>query len=339
MRDIFSIIVGIFSSASDKEKKSKGSALKQDLADKNIVDFFQESKNDKPRPKTSLYIKDNGVDDPDVDLAGADRSALDPQLKLQKYFRQAFQYRMVNSLEGTRLQFYADIIAGLTLTFSVVISILLLAGLSDTIVTAAAILSAIVTFLTGFSSYMGFQDRYEKHCMSSTQFATVQRDIYTILQTETDKGIADEITMLTTDFNNAREQMPIIQDDIIKGYLDEKGITLFPGKYICICLVFCFLCIFYSDLVLHSYSYPALTLIFLKTQTHTDIVEEMQWNESIEVVQDISRMKMSTKTSPNPNNNKLHIETMLRKRRRYQRMNQLKLQPRKRVVKYETGIL
>ena len=132
------------------------------------------------------------------------------------------------SLLGTRLQFSADLIAGLTLVLSVTISILLLAGLSESVITAAAILSAIVTFLTGFSSYMGYQNRYEKHCMSSTQFASVQQNIYTVLQTDTDKGIAENIGTLTTDFNNAREQMPIIQDDIVRQYVDEKGYALFP---------------------------------------------------------------------------------------------------------------
>jgi hypothetical protein len=61
--------------------------------------------------------------------------------------------------------------------------------------------------------------RYEKHTTASTKFATVQRNIYHVLQTESDSGIAKKLVQLTSDFNSAREVMPIVDNDVLASYL------------------------------------------------------------------------------------------------------------------------
>lgn len=295
--DVYNFFRALFKSVPSENEKSKEKVVeKQNLLNTGKVDFFKESlKTDQKRPRKAFYIKDNGVDDQDaLDDAGNDRSSLDPQLKLQKYFRQAFEYRMVNSMEASRLAIYADFIAAAALSLSAILSILLLSGQDDTLITVAALLSAIVTFLTGYSSYMGFAVRYEKHTTASTKFATVQRNIYNVLQTESDSGIAKKLTQLTSDFNSAREVMPIVDNDILTSYLDEENRALFP-----------------------------------------DIMEEMTWNESVEAIQDMSEMGLTTKTKLDPEKNKLHIETMVRKRRKFTKLNRLKVQPRKRIVEFK----
>jgi hypothetical protein len=160
--DVYNFFGGLFKSAAEHVENGKRKVVeKQNLLNTGKVDFFKESlKTDQKRPRKAFYIKDNGVDDQDeLDDAGNDRSSLDPQLKLQKYFRQAFEYRLVNTMEASRLAVYADCIAAAALSLSAIISILLLSGQDDTLITVAAILSAIVTFLTGYSSYMGFAVR------------------------------------------------------------------------------------------------------------------------------------------------------------------------------------
>jgi|AntAceMinimDraft_1070359.scaffolds.fasta_scaffold63410_1 hypothetical protein len=114
LKDISSSVAGLLSFSSEKKDDNAPKLQKDKEKDTGYVDFFKESLKDGKRPTTALYIKDNGVDDPEIDEAGADRSSLDPQLKLQKYFRQAFQYRMINSLEGTYAGGYTDRLDGLS---------------------------------------------------------------------------------------------------------------------------------------------------------------------------------------------------------------------------------
>jgi hypothetical protein len=197
---------------------------------RKIHKFYEVSKeNDPSRDKKALYIKDNGKDDKDVDAAGYDMSALDPQLKLQTYFRKAFEYRMINAMEATELKTYSDVLTALTLILSSVISVLLLAGESSDTVKGAAILSTLIGLITGYLSYMGFNERLERHNQSVAAFASVQRSIYNVLMVENDMGIFDNLKPLTYSFNEARLGMPLIPTHKMAQYRDNQDRSLFPN--------------------------------------------------------------------------------------------------------------
>jgi hypothetical protein len=197
---------------------------------RKIHEFYQLSKeNDKARDGQALYIKDNGADDDVIDAAGYDMSSLDPQLKLQNYFRKAFEYRMVNAMEATELKTYSDILTALTLILSSVVSVLLLAGESSDTVRGAAILSTLIGLITGYLSYMGFNERLERHNQSVAAFAAVQRQIYNVLMVEDDKGIFNHLVPLTSSFNEARQGMSLIPTHKIAQYRDNQDRSLFPS--------------------------------------------------------------------------------------------------------------
>lgn len=257
-----------------------------------IHEFYRISKErDKPRDKEALYIKDNGIDDHEMDAAGYDKSSLDPQLKLQSYFRKAFEYRMINALEATELKVYSDILTALTLILASVISVLLLAGDSSEAVDAAGILSALISLITGYLSYMGFNERLERHNQSVAAFASVQRDIYTVLMIENDKGISDELAKLTAAFNEARLNMPLIPAHKVTKYRDEQDRSLFP-----------------------------------------DITDESLWNDSLEVVRDVSEMRLDVRRKSIGPRRQLQFETAKTSKRNYQRMMELQLRPLRRIV-------
>jgi hypothetical protein len=156
-------------------------------------------------------------------------SHLDPQLKLQSFFKRAFEYRMINAIEATTLRKKADVITFTTLLLSTAVSILILDGSRTYFITLAAILSAVITALTAFSSYMNYIQRYEKHSTSVKRFASVNRDLFSMLFTCDDSDIADNFNFIAAQYNSAREHQPVIKPEIIKAYYDEHGNPLFPN--------------------------------------------------------------------------------------------------------------
>jgi hypothetical protein len=152
---------------------------------------------------------------------------LDPQIKLQMYYRKAFEYRMANAFEAEDMNNKANLLTFITLILSSTTSILLLAGSSPNVIQAGAVLAALITFCTGLSSYMGYSRRYEAHCISVSDFSRIQRELANLIQTESNETIAREFESIATKFNEARTRMPLLYPDYIEAYRDENGKRIF----------------------------------------------------------------------------------------------------------------
>ena len=138
---------------------------------------------------------------------------------------------------------------------------------------------------------MGFNERLERHNQSVAAFASVQRDIYTVLMIENDKWISDELAKLTAAFNEARLNMPLIPAHKVTKYRDEQDRSLFP-----------------------------------------DITDESLWNDSLEVVRDVSEMRLDVRRKSIGPRRQLQFETAKTSKRNYQRMMELQLRPLRRIV-------
>jgi hypothetical protein len=140
------------------------------------------------------------------------------QIKLQLYYRKAVEFRVANSLEAADMQFKSMICTALILILSTIVSALLLIGSSSTIVTIGAILSAFITALTGFSSYMNYAGRYEQHAMTVAAFANLQRKILNLIQTGTPEDQREDFQDIADEFNGARNEMPMLLPERIESY-------------------------------------------------------------------------------------------------------------------------
>ena len=84
-------------------------------------------------------------------------------------------------------------------------------------------MSALITFCTGLASYMGYSTRFELHSVSVADFTKLQRDLVTLIQTETSDEISKQFEEVATKFNEARSRMPLLYPDYLEAYRDEHG--------------------------------------------------------------------------------------------------------------------
>lgn len=159
---------------------------------------------------------------------------LSPQIKLQLYYRKCFEYRMAHAFEAADMNFKANFLTFFTLILSSMASILLLSGSSgnteapnEHILTGGAVLSALITFCTGLASYMGYSTRFELHSVSVADFTKLQRDLVTLIQTETTDEISKQFEEVADKFNVARSRMPLLYPDYLEAYRDEHGKRIF----------------------------------------------------------------------------------------------------------------
>ena len=143
---------------------------------------------------------------------------LDPQTKLQLILRKVYEYRILNSLEATNVRWYADTVTFLSLLLSGISSILLLGDYSNFAGAIAATLTAIITALTGYQSYMQFSGRYEKHTASTKEFANLQRTITMDLKTLDDEKITENFEEYTSNLGQAVASMPLVEQETIMKY-------------------------------------------------------------------------------------------------------------------------
>ena len=159
---------------------------------------------------------------------------LDPQTKLQLILRKAFEYRMLNSLEAQYVRTRSDNITFLSLVLSGISSVLLLMNSFALSGAVAAILTAAVTTLTGYNSYMHFTDRYEKHTASVKAFANLQRDVMAALQTKNDDEITDNFTEYSVALSAAIANMPLVEQsrmDTYKRKVEKDGTSVWESYF------------------------------------------------------------------------------------------------------------
>ena len=154
---------------------------------------------------------------------------LSPQIKLQLYYRKAFEYASANGLEASHNKLLGNILTFVTLVLSTTTSILLLRGNNGDqgIIVVGAIFSAIVTGLTGFNSFMKYSQKYEEHANSVAEFSKIQRSIVNDLQTKNEQEFAKSFDSNAKAFGSARENMPLIAPDRLDKYKNKEGATLF----------------------------------------------------------------------------------------------------------------
>ena len=148
-------------------------------------------------------------EDPDGKFDG--KEMLDPQTKLQLILRKAFEYRMLNSFEAQFVRSQADNLTFACLVLSGISSILLLTNYTSWSAVIAATLTATVTTLTGYNSYMQYTTRYEKHTASVKAFANIQRDVMADLQTLDDDEITDKFNEYSLGLSAAIGNMPLVE--------------------------------------------------------------------------------------------------------------------------------
>ena len=148
---------------------------------------------------------------------------LEVQTKMQLTLRKAFQYRILNAMEASRLRNLADAVTFLALVLSGVSSILLLTSYDEASIAIAATISAVVTALTGYQSYMEFESRYTSHASSVKDFSSVQRNILTSLTIKTEQNMAKDLVQLTAELAAAVQAMPGVSPEIIEGYKAKEG--------------------------------------------------------------------------------------------------------------------
>jgi len=149
-----------------------------------------------------------------------------PQIKLQLYYKKAFEYRMLCAFEATSMLNYSDRFTFTLLMMSTVSSILLLSGKTEASSLIAAIISALSVPMTAFASYMKYAHNYEVLSLNVAVFAGIQRDFLTILNTgEDDAG--DGFESVYARFTEAVENMPLISTATIHSYKDENEKPLF----------------------------------------------------------------------------------------------------------------
>jgi hypothetical protein len=160
---------------------------------------------------------------------------LDPQTKLQLILRKAFEYRMLNSMEAQYVRKCSDDLTFLSLVLSGISSILLLTNYHESSAVIAATLTAAVTTLTGYNSYMQFTNRYEKHTASVKAFANLQRDVMADLQTKNDDEITDNFTEYSMNLSAAIAKMPLVEQSRMNTYRKkikkEDGSTVWESFF------------------------------------------------------------------------------------------------------------
>lgn len=154
-------------------------------------------------------------------------SKVSTQLKLQSYYRKAVEYRIANSLEASAMKFRRDIITSLVIIMSTAVSVLLLYPTTELLVTIGALISALVSALSAFSSFMEYSTLFEKHSGSVAVFANLQRTILNLLHTGTEKEQQMGFVDIAEEFAYAINIMPMLDPRRIqlhKSYNGNKGI-------------------------------------------------------------------------------------------------------------------
>jgi hypothetical protein len=161
---------------------------------------------------------------------------LSPQIKLQLYYRKSYEYALINALEASKNKFWGNLLTFLTLVLSMATSILLLSsakensddsGGGDTSESGGAVLSAMVTGITGINSFMRYNQKFEEHANSVAEFSKIQRNIVNDLQTKEEIHLAKSFDMNAKAFNAAKESMPTIPPERVAAYKDAEGHRLF----------------------------------------------------------------------------------------------------------------
>ena len=83
-------------------------------------------------------------------------------------------------------------------------------------------MSAVVTALTGYQSYMEFESRYTSHASSVKDFANLQRDIMSSLMVVSEEEMTEDLVNLAAKLAGAVQAMPIVSPETIEGYRWES---------------------------------------------------------------------------------------------------------------------
>lgn len=157
---------------------------------------------------------------------------IEPEFKLQLYYRMAFEFRLANmitfgnvSTESLGLNFLLLVMA----TTSSVMLMLASSKADFPYATVAAVLAALVTVLTGLTSFKAYSLRIEQHGVSLRRFATVEREFLLLLQCCSNKQQIKRFDEAAVGLAEAQKTMPVLPMHSLSKLKDEEGGTLFDA--------------------------------------------------------------------------------------------------------------
>jgi hypothetical protein len=224
----------------------------------------------------------------DADGQFTSEELLEPQTKMQLTLKKAFQYRILNAMEASRLRFLADTTTFFALLLSGVSSILLLTSYNEASIAIAATISAVVTALTGYQSYMELESRHTSHASSVKDFANLQRDIMASLMVESDEQITEDLVDRSAKLASAVQAMPFVSPETIEGYRWE------------------------------SIPHADKAIIGNEVMLFPDLTNLNRWNESMEHIESMRNMGIFT-TLPDLGKKKEEAKSGIRKRTSFKR--------------------
>jgi len=154
---------------------------------------------------------------------------IDPcNLLIQTMYRKATEYRLAHGREGRSNGNWNDF-----LSFSVLISstgaglLLFVDPTNDNLSAIAAVIAAGITGINAFSKFMDFSGKQERHNLSMKDFASLQRDLLTLLTATAADEVWDYLNELNSRFNEANNIMPVLDRRALAGVKDGDGNEMF----------------------------------------------------------------------------------------------------------------
>ena len=146
-----------------------------------------------------------------------------PLIKLQLWYRKAAEYRLAHALLTSRLNAQSLRLSLFILLLTTFVSCALV--IDEIFAVPCAIISAIITALTGFSRFCDFPRRIDQHGTSARSFANVERELLTMLHASTATQQKRKIDPVAREFDGAMREMPILPR--LRSFKDEQGNPLF----------------------------------------------------------------------------------------------------------------
>jgi len=182
---------------------------------------------------------ETAIEDADVKEALADTNMFDidastqltpmvkaqPPLKLQLWLRQSFELRMAHSLVFDQLSDEKDAINFVLLVIATTNSVILMLGSSAWILQMAAIISALVTALTGVTRFKDYDHKLRANMLAARSFTSSEGKITKLLVAHPVDEYDDHVSDVAAVLDAAMRSAPVLPS--LKKFKAENGRPLF----------------------------------------------------------------------------------------------------------------